>query len=46
MGIDLIYGRATGYGSYVRTMFPKGEILYVLYPSTGEYEWVSVTLLE
>lgn len=42
-GIDLIYGRATGYGSYGADYVPKGGKLYVLYPSTGEYEWVSVT---
>lgn len=42
-GVDLIYGRATGKGGYGSEYVPKGGKLYSLYPSTGEYEWVSVT---
>ncbi len=42
-GVDLIYGRATGKGGYGSDYVPKGGKLYSLYPSTGEYEWVSVT---
>ncbi len=42
-GIDLIYGRATGKGGYGSDFVPKGGKLYSLYPSSGEYEWVSIT---
>ena len=42
-GIDLIYGRATGLGGYGADLVPKGGKLYTLFPSTGEYDWVSIT---
>ncbi len=42
-GIDLIYGRASGLGGYGSDVVPKGGKLYTLYPSTGEYDWVSIT---
>ncbi|MCX8064825.1 MAG: metallophosphoesterase [Candidatus Hydrogenedentes bacterium] len=42
-GIDLIYGRATGRGGYGSDLVPKGGKLYTLFPSTGEYDWASIT---
>jgi hypothetical protein len=41
-GIDLIYGRASGYGGYGEHSLPKGAKLYRLNAETGAYHWTSV----
>ncbi len=40
-GIDLIYGRATGYGGYGARMVPKGAKLYTINAETGQFDWAS-----
>ncbi|HEX73472.1 MAG TPA: twin-arginine translocation signal domain-containing protein [Candidatus Hydrogenedentes bacterium] len=42
-GIDLIYGRATGYGGYGEREVPKGAKMYAINAETGTYSWWSVT---
>jgi len=41
-GIDLIYGRATGYNGYGDVKVPKGGKHYVLNCLSGKYKWVSL----
>ena len=41
-GMELIYGRATGYNGYGHEHVPKGGKLYVLNCETGKYAWSSV----
>ena len=41
-GVDLIYGRATGRGSYGGLQVRKGGKLYTLDGRTGSYRWESV----
>lgn len=41
-GIQLIYGRATGYGGYGGERVPKGAKLYHLNAENGRFHWTSV----
>jgi hypothetical protein len=41
-GVDLIYGRATGVGSYGGMQVRKGGKLYTLNGHSGKYRWESV----
>ena len=38
-GIELVYGRATGYGGYGNENLPKGAKLITVNGKTGQYEW-------
>lgn len=42
-GVDLIYGRATGYGGYGGERVPKGAKLYTVNCETGSYTWETLT---
>lgn len=42
-GMDLVYGRATGYAGYGLGRVPKGAKLITANAGTGEYAWESVT---
>lgn len=41
-GIDLIYGRATGYSGYGAVCAPKGGKLFKINCVTGRYDWTSL----
>ena len=41
-GIELVYGRATGYGGYGGEKVPKGGKLITANAETGEYTWKSL----
>ena len=43
-GVDLIYGRSTGVGSYGGLQLRKGGKLFTLDGRTGKYHWESVLL--
>lgn len=42
--IELIYGRATGYGGYGERDVPKGAKLYTINAEAGAYSWHSMTV--
>ena len=41
-GVDLVYGRATGYGGYGDSELPKGAKLITVNAKTGQYTWESI----
>ena len=41
-GIELVYGRATGYGGYGNDELPKGAKLITVNGKTGQYEWETI----
>ncbi len=43
-GVELIYGRATGYGGYGAETVPKGGKLHIITPETRAYRWESVLM--
>lgn len=41
-GVELIYGRATGYGGYGDTLVPKGAKIYTINTQTGDFSWDAI----
>ena len=41
-GVDLVYGRATGLGSYGQDRVPKGGTLITVNCRTGHHDWVAL----
>ena len=41
-GVEMIYGRATGYAGYGHEKVPKGGKVYTLDPARKAFEWVSL----
>jgi len=41
-GVELVYGRATGFGGYGGTLLDKGAKLVTLNAETGEYSWDTI----